>query len=258
MTLITSENKGKMVNFGSLEDVLLVQNKRDKSKITWLIGLQIATMICVLLFAGSFYFIVNSIDSNRPSSANTSCCANTTTQNNSKLEEKIVTLYALDPLARTFSFSDGGYGQVFADWSVYNRRSEIDFNTYNRGNFTVGVEGGEVGTIIDLGSSAELQAKYKYQETVGNGQGFASIHRKNQTLLIVKGNSYNHTFQPMQESAELFREGRSSASAPVHLGHLYVLRVTDRNEAALDLIVKLLVIAYQPNEWVTIRWEVLP
>jgi hypothetical protein len=62
----------------------------------------------------------------------------------------------------------------------------------------------------------------------------------------------------MQESAELFREGRSSGTASIRLGHLYVLRITDRFEAALELIVKLLVIAYEPNERVTIRWEVLP
>jgi hypothetical protein len=61
----------------------------------------------------------------------------------------------------------------------------------------------------------------------------------------------------MEESEELFREGRSIANASVNLGHVYILRITDRTEAAFERLVKMLVIAYKPNEWVTIRWEVL-
>ena len=250
MTLMTSENKGKVVNYGSLEDLMVMNNKRENGKIKWLIGLQICTILFILLMIGTFFFFSHSMMKTTQPSANT-------THDDSEPGKNIVTLYALDPLARTFSFGDGKYGEMFENWSVYNRRSDIDFNTYNSGNFSVGIEGAEVGTIVDLGSSAELQKKYKYQETVGNGQGFASIHRKNKTLLILKGHSYNQSFQPMEESTQLFREGRSGATVPVRLGHLYALRITDHTDAVFERIVKMLVIAYQPSEMVTIRWEVL-
>lgn len=245
MTHFTSEKKE------SLENVMLLEKKGEKCKTKWLIGLQICTTILILLMIGIFYATVNSVVKERQ------VIIVNNTNYNTEQKENIVTLYALDPLARTFCFGNGKFGQIISNFSVYNNRSDIDFNNYNNGSFSVGIEGSEVGTIIDLGSSEDLQKKYKYQETAGNGQGFASIHRKNKTILILKDKPYNHTFQPMEESKELFREGRSVASASVNLGHFYILRITDYTQAAFERIVKMLVIAYQPNEWVTIRWEIL-
>ncbi|CAF0787221.1 unnamed protein product [Adineta ricciae] len=110
--------------------------------------------------------------------------------------------------------------------TVYSRRSDIDFNAYNKGNFIDGIEGGMCGTIIDLGSSADLQ----------------------------RGNA----FQPMKESDELFQQGKSGATVAVKLGHDYALRIIDRFTPTFELIVKMLVIAFEPKISLTIRWEVLP
>ncbi|CAF3599011.1 unnamed protein product [Rotaria socialis] len=222
----------------------------------WLITAQICTTILILLMIGTFYLVGYPLMKEHQTITH---ITNITNIKPNILEDKenIVTLYALDPVASTFFFDDGKYGQIISDWSVYNRHSDIDFNHYEIGGFSVGIEGSIVGIIIDLGSSEDLQQKYKYQETVGDGQGFASIHRKNNTIVILKGASYNHTFQVMEESEELFREGKSVASTPVKLGHVYLLRITDRNEAAFERIIKMLVISYRPYEWVTIRWEVL-
>lgn len=247
MTFMTVE---KVINGGSLEDSRVARGTRKGCTMKWLIGMQIFSTILILLMMGTFYLFAYPIIKEINVFQNT-------TLNYSTPNEKIVTLCALDPLARTFCFGDGKYGQMFSDRSVYNRRSDIDFNNYNNGSFSVGIEGAEVGTIINLGSTADVQAKYKYQETIGNGQGFASIHRKNRTIFILKNNSYGHIFQPMEESNELFQSGRSVASASVNLGHLYLVRITDATDVGFERIVKMLVIAYQPNEWVTIRWEVL-
>ena len=251
MTLMTSEKQEKIVNYGTLGDLMVLQNKREKRKMKWLIGLQICTIIMVLLLVATFYIAI--YPKIRQNYVHTNV-----THDDSNQKENIVTLYALDPLASSFSFGDEKYGEIISNWSVYNRDSEIDFNNYKNGSFSVGIQGGQVGTIINLGSSTDLQTKYKYEETVGNGQGYASIHRKNNTLLILKGASYNHTFQRMEESDELFREGRSTASASINLGHLYVLRITGYSQPIFERIVKMLVIAYKPNESVTIRWDVLP
>lgn len=253
MTFATREKQEKIVTVGSFGNLLIVDKQREQNKIKCVIGFQIFTTFLILSMIGMLYAVGYS------TIKETKIFINVTndTHDDCKQKENIVTLYALDPLARTFCFDDGKYGQTFSDWSVYNRRSDIDFNNYNKGNFSVGIEGGEFGTIIDLGSSADLQKKYKYHETVGDGQGFASIHRKNRTILILKDNPYNHIFQPMEESNELFQGGRSVASASVNLGHLYILRITDRNEPSFERIVKMLVIAYKPYEWVTIRWQVL-
>ena len=64
------------------------------------------------------------------------------------------------------------------------------------------------------------------------------------------------TWQPLQEAARL-AEVKSSATAPIQLGHIYLLRVADSRDKASQQIFKLMVIAYRPEEAVTVRWELL-
>ncbi|HKO41959.1 MAG TPA: hypothetical protein VJU84_01610 [Pyrinomonadaceae bacterium] len=63
--------------------------------------------------------------------------------------------------------------------------------------------------------------------------------------------------QELKESTQLFQEGGSSASASIKLGSIYLVRLTDRRDKAFQRLIKLVVIAYTPNESVTIRWQVL-
>jgi hypothetical protein len=178
------------------------------------------------------------------------------TQIDARVTGGIVTLYALDPLARTFCFADGKDGHVFQNNEVRNRCSDIDFNNYNARSFTVGVEGGRVGRIIDLGSVNELRQRYGYEETVGNGQGFASLRVGDGRVVILKDRR-SQAVQELRESELLFEEGSSGASAPIRLGNIYLVRLTDRHDRTFQRIVKLMVIGYTPNESATIRWQVL-
>jgi hypothetical protein len=168
----------------------------------------------------------------------------------------IVTLYALDPLARAFCFADGRDGMIFQNNEVKNRCSDIDFNSYNASSLTVGIEGGRVGRIIDLGNPTELRQRYGYEETVGNGQGFASLRVEDGKLVILRDRR-SQAVQDLKESALLFQEGTSGANAPIILGHIYLVRLTDRNDRTFQRIVKLMVNTYTPNESVTIRWQIL-
>src|SRR5215212_10949456 len=69
----------------------------------------------------------------------------------------LVTLYAFDPFSHSFCFRDGQEGMVSQQHQLKNRCSDIDFDTYTEGNFTVGVEGARLGTIIDLGTDESLK-----------------------------------------------------------------------------------------------------
>lgn len=109
---------------------------------------------------------------------------------------------------------------------------------------------------MDLGSAAELQKRYGYSETVGAGQGFASLRSENGKVFILKDRQ-THTEQEMSEAALLSIQSKPSASSPVKLGHIYLIRIVDRNDKSFERIVKILVLAYTPNESVTIRWQVL-
>ena len=179
---------------------------------------------------------------------------------NSEVKTGTVTLYARDPLAQTFCFNDGKYGSVLQENEVRNRCSDISFNSYKDNSLSVGIEGARQGRILDLGTPDQLQKKYGYSETVGKGQGFASIQIKSDKVFILKAKnrvSRISELQELLEAKELFQNSKSTDSIAVKLGSVYLLRLTDQRNKDFERTVKILVTAYQPNESVTIRWQVI-
>src|SRR5262245_636871 len=166
----------------------------------------------------------------------------------------LATLYQRDPLANKLSFGTGAFGSVFQDHQVKNHQSDIDFGQYHANEFTVAIEGGSIGAIVDLGSPESLQQEYAYQETVGGGQGFASIRRENGRLVILADRS-KQTTQPLRNTGALFAELKPRAHAPIHDNHIYVVRLRDTHEPQSERLTKLLVVRYEPGVSVTLRWQ---
>jgi hypothetical protein len=167
----------------------------------------------------------------------------------------IVTLYALDPLASTFSFGDGQYGHTFSGNLTKNRSSDIDFGLYKLDQFSVGIEGGRSGAIVDLGTAQELKARYGYAETVGDPQGFSSLRVVDGQLVILRDYKANTT-QPLREGAALLETAKPGHAAIVK-GHIYLVRLVDQFDRTFERIAKLLVLDYQPGASVTLRWQTL-
>ncbi len=162
------------------------------------------------------------------------------------------TLHHHDPLTRAISLASGEPGPIFTEDGMANVQSDIDFGHYNRGAFTVGIEGGREGAIVDLGSQDDFKKRYGHQETVGKGQGFAGIH--------LRGNEVwgKHGGILKESSAIANRPKRgSNGTAAVHLGHIYLVRIVDRKDRTFDRIAKMIVVGHRPNESVTIRWVLL-
>ena len=171
-------------------------------------------------------------------------------------ETGIATLFARDPLSQSLCLRDGGPGGTFQNGQTRNRCSDLNFDSYSANAFSVGVEGGREGVILDLGTPQELKGKYGYSETVGGGQGFASIGVRNGKALILKEYKSGE-LQEVAESAQLFGSPKAVFSVPVKPGHIYLLRVTDRHDKAYEMVAKILVVAYVPGESVTVRWHLL-
>lgn len=169
----------------------------------------------------------------------------------------ISTMFARDPLTQSLCLKDGGPGGAFESGQTRNRCSDLNFNSYVANGFSVGVEGGRVGVILDLGTPEDLVAKYGFSETVGHGQGFASIDVKNGKALILKDYKTGK-LQDLAESAQLFQSpSDKSASLPVKLGHVYLLRITDTRDKAFEMLAKFIVVAHVANESVTVRWNLI-
>jgi hypothetical protein len=168
----------------------------------------------------------------------------------------ITTLYSNDPIAHSLCFADGREGGVMQNGGVFNRCSHIEFDSYKTGNLSVAIEGGEAGRILDLGTADDLAKQYGYEETVGKGQGFASIEFRDGKIQILK-DRYKAPRQELSQAAQLFENNQSASSVEAKAGHIYLARITDRNNKDFHILVKLLVLAVRPGESVTFRWELL-
>jgi len=206
--------------------------------------------LCLSFCAALFCFCLNASTSAQPF-ANSNARASTLPP-----VSIISTLYSNDPAAHALCFTDGGEGATLQKNGISNRCSHLDFDKYNSGALTVGIEGGELGKIIDLGTADDLRKQYGYEETVGNGNGFASIEVQDGKVLILK-TLYKPVRQELTLANALFEKGASGASAVAKVGHIYLARLTDSHDKDFQILVKLLVLSVRPGESVTLRWQLL-
>ena len=168
---------------------------------------------------------------------------------------RLTTLYRLDPLRSVISLATGENGHEIQDFYVANRGSDIDFGNYGADALTVAIEESRLGSIVDLGTADDLARRYGYKESVGGGQGFASLHLDSGRLVVTT--AARGTFQALQEGKLLSQRVASNTAAPAVLGHIYLVRIIDPRDHAFERIAKILVVAHVPNESVSIRWAPL-
>jgi hypothetical protein len=171
----------------------------------------------------------------------------------------IFTIYAMDPLARTLCFTDGKEGMAFVNNKWENRCSDLSFTLAGGGSFVTGIELNRTAAIVDLGTANDLRGRYGYEDAENGGVGFASLRLEGDKVTILQDDNgkFKASWQTLQEGSRLFTEVKSSANAPIQLGHIYLVRIVDSKDKSFQQIVKLLVIAYRPEEAVTVRWELL-
>ena len=170
----------------------------------------------------------------------------------------IFTMHVLDPASRSLCFNDGKEGMTIANNKWENRCSDLTFTLAGGGSLVAGIESNRVAAIVDIGTSDQLRERYGYDDAERGGNGFASLRSEGGKILILQDNTKpdKPELQPLQEAAKL-SEVKASANAPIQLGHIYLVRTVDQRDKNFQQIVKLMVIAYRPEESVTVRWELL-
>jgi hypothetical protein len=169
----------------------------------------------------------------------------------------IFTMYALDPLARSFCFNDGKEGMAIANNQFGNRCSDLSYSLAGSGVFVAGIEVNRVAAIVDLGTSNQLRERYGFEDADNGGVGFASLRLEGNKVTILQEDNTSPVWQPLKEGPQLFNDVKASANAPIKLGHIYLVRIADTKDKAFQQIVKLMVISYRPEESVTLRWELM-
>jgi len=148
----------------------------------------------------------------------------------------IFTLYAVDPLARNFCFRDGKEGMAFVNNKWENRCSDLSYTLAGNGSLVTGIELNRVAAIADLGTPNDLRGRYGYDDAENGGVGFASLRLDGDKIMVLQDNSdaVKVTWQPLKEASQL-AEVKSSANAPINLGHIYLVRIADSRDKSFQL-----------------------
>ena len=153
------------------------------------------------------------------------------------------TLYAKDPLRQSYDFVRSEYGSTIQNNQVVNAGAHISYSSYVDGAFTVGIQGGEQGIILDLGTDDEVAARLGVTETVGGGQGFAALAFR------------ERVFNDSTAQGALTAALHGAAPAPVVDRHVYVLRIqSEGSNTSKELVVKLLVISLTEGRETSFEW----
>ena len=160
--------------------------------------------------------------------------------------EGFVELNVKDPLRHSYNFLRATYNGVIQENEIRNAGQHINYSIYAPGAFAVGIQGGEAGTIIDLGPDDSLAAHLGVAQTVGGGQGFSHLQLTGASQTNISDGDQIFTIDP-------FNESNSHDTATVYLNHVYLLRIQDRY-SNLDLIVKLLPVYLEEGTHVHFEW----
>jgi hypothetical protein len=169
----------------------------------------------------------------------------------------IFTIYAIDPLARTLCFNDGKEGMAFSNTDWGNRCSDLSYSLQGGGSLVSGLENDRLAAIVDLGTADELRSRYGFEDANGGGTGYASLHLQADKIMVLKQDLSKQEFQPLGEASKLFTDLGPNVTAPIKLGHIYLVRIADKKDKSTLQLVKLMVISHRPDEAVTLRWEAL-
>lgn len=148
----------------------------------------------------------------------------------------VTTLYVHDPLLCSLDLRRGAAGLIVQQGEVRNKDSHLCLGYYPD-CLTVGIQGGETGAIVDLGTFAEIGTSSGMRLTGNGGNVFVAIGAD-----LVRA-----------RTAQL--ELASLAHAPIHAGHVYLARIG--TERTSELLAKILVLEFRPGESVTFRWQLV-
>jgi len=170
------------------------------------------------------------------------------------------TLFSKDPLLSGLSFPEGNPNGIYDNYVVYNAGTDIIFGVYNPpSNLTLGVEGGRLAAVVDLGTEQEFRNTYGIEPTVTMFAPYYTIHYDDNSNLVY-GQSYTNgklswaTF-PSSITNQLNNVAYYTNFYPV-AGHFILARITDTYDSKFERIVKLVIMSVESSE-VTIRWDVL-
>jgi hypothetical protein len=153
----------------------------------------------------------------------------------------LATLRSLDDLTASIGFPTGQHGYIVEEQEVRNRVSHLAFDRWADASLVVGIQGGSLGVIKDIGD-------VRLRDTAASVFPFLTLRDG-----VVFDASRERSRIP-DEGIAVDEQARSLAAARVHVGHVYLIRIDERDTS---MFVAVRVVEHVPEQSVTIRWRML-
>ena len=172
----------------------------------------------------------------------------------------LTTLYAMDPSSSCIRLTDGEPGRgILGNWPE-NLGGHLNFGGLLKDGFGVAYQDWQLGTILDIGPYTQLHPEQANYEEVGSFIGFASLSRIADEATFTRSMWIHDGTEPYGGAQvagveDLWLPNGTKETAPVKLGHVYLIRIVHELEDMRELVmVKALVVDHTPGVSVTIRW----
>jgi len=172
---------------------------------------------------------------------------------------QLVTLYAGDPVTHALNLADGSFGGSIDGLRFVETPAHLDYGTYMADTLTLALGDDDRGHAVDLGHWADIAKTLGFEEAIGGGVGFASLHFADADVRIAR-RVPKDGFQDFRDARPILtaQAGTHLLRIPPAVGHIYLLRVEGVHRRGTPLFVKMQVVAHEPGERVTLRWAPLP
>jgi len=154
---------------------------------------------------------------------------------------QVTTLRWVDDLQSCFGFARADYSLAINGDRFSNRGSDISYHRWVKDALVVGIEGQSKGVIKDIGDPRTKKTQHSILPFLER-RGSAVVDTS------AEGSSLPAEGLPLTDAAQ------KQASAPVVLGHTYLVRLDDSRDSRF---VALRVLEYCPGQSVTFRWRQL-
>jgi hypothetical protein len=156
-------------------------------------------------------------------------------------EGSLAKLHAFDDFSATLGFPSGASGYIVEENEVRNRTSHLAFERWVKGALVVGIQGGSVGVVKDIGDVRLRRTECSVLPFLTQREG------------TVFDTSLEKSGIP-EAGIALHDEASSCAAAEVHVGHIYLIRIDDPERF---LFAAVRVVEHVPGQSVTLRWRML-
>jgi len=163
-------------------------------------------------------------------------------------------LYSGDFVRRGLEFDYGKYAYAYEDGFITLDLEDIAFGSIQSGNLTVGVQGLNMASVVDLGTESDLILKYNIIVTL-EGNVYSSIvyNSDNNTFSILKDISAP-TFQILP--VLLINQQQLVSFCP-YSSHLYLINTTYEDNKNIEYKLIRMYVVSASESIVSLRWDVL-